>query len=233
MNDLRFKSAPGIDTGQTVPLDFKFVASESNESTIEGYGSVFGNVDLGGDMILPGAFAKSIKSKGAAGVKLLWQHDSHQPIGIWDDLTEDGKGLKCKGRILTDLRMGKEASILAKNGIVSGLSIGYRTTRANYDKDGNRVIAEAELWEVSMVTFPMNPKAVVTSVKAEPTLPTEREIEKALRDVGLSQEQRRKAVAAFKGLLRDVEGTGEQHRDDADSSAIAREIAFMASCFTS
>lgn len=132
-------------------------------SKIEGYASLFGQVDQGGDVIAPGAYAVSLKhlqSKGRA-VKLLWQHDPAQPIGIWDEVREDDKGLYVKGRLLSDVTKGREAASLIEAGAIDGLSIGYRAVKASKDSAGHRVLNEVELWEVSLVTFPMLPDARV------------------------------------------------------------------------
>ena len=137
-------------------------------AAVEGYASVFGVADQGGDVVLPGAYAASLKRMGSEGrrVKMLWQHDPSQPLGVWDEVREDGHGLWVKGRVLTDLARGREAAALLAAGAIDGLSIGYRTIRADRDAKGRRLLAEVELWEVSLVTFPMLPEARV-AVKAE------------------------------------------------------------------
>ncbi len=132
---------------------------------VEGYASLFGVRDQGGDVVLPGAYAESLKALAAAGrrVKMLWQHDPGQPIGIWDEVREDKRGLWVKGRILTEVARGREALALLSAGAMDGLSIGYRTRRAERDGKGGRQLAELELWEVSLVTFPMLPEARVAA----------------------------------------------------------------------
>ena len=130
-------------------------------SGIEGYASVFGLADQGGDVVQAGAYAGSLRTRGAGGVKMLWQHDPAQPIGVWDEVREDGRGLYVKGRILTEVTRGREAVALIAAGAIDGLSIGYRTVRAAKDDRGRRLLSELELWEVSLVTFPMLPDARV------------------------------------------------------------------------
>jgi uncharacterized protein len=138
-------------------------------AVISGYASVFGLVDQGGDVVQPGAYAESLRRMAAEGraVKMLWQHDPAQPIGVWDEVREDAHGLFVKGRLLTDVARGREAAALLSAGALDGLSIGYRTKRAQKDAQGRRVLSEVELWEVSLVTFPMLREARVQA-KAEP-----------------------------------------------------------------
>ena len=137
---------------------------------ISGYASLFGAVDTGGDVVQVGAYAVSLASIAAKGrsVKMLWQHDPAQPIGVWDEVREDGRGLWVKGRILTEVARGREAVALIGAGAIDGLSIGYRTVKARKDDKGGRILAELELWEVSLVTFPMLPEARVAAKGDDP-----------------------------------------------------------------
>jgi HK97 family phage prohead protease len=157
-------------------------------AAVEGYASVFGVADQGGDVVLPGAYATSLARLAREGrrVRMLWQHDPGQPLGVWDEVREDAHGLWVKGRVLTDLARGREAAALLAAGAIDGLSIGYRTIRADRDAKGRRLLAEVELWEVSLVTFPMLPEARV-AVKAERDLATlaslARAFDRARRDL--------------------------------------------------
>ena len=132
---------------------------------ITGYASIFGLKDQGGDVVQPGAYAKSLARLRATGgtVRMLWQHDPAQPIGVWDEVKEDAAGLWVKGRILTEVEKGREVAALVQAGAIDGLSIGYRTVRAERDGKGQRLLSELELWEVSLVTFPMLPEARVAA----------------------------------------------------------------------
>ncbi|AXI48911.1 HK97 family phage prohead protease [Sulfitobacter sp. SK012] len=132
---------------------------------ISGYASLFGDVDQGGDVVEAGAYGASLAGLAAAGrsVKMLWQHDPAQPIGVWQELREDAKGLWVKGRILDTVARGREAAALIEAGAIDGLSIGYRTVKAGKNTKGQRLLHELELWEVSLVTFPMLPSARVGS----------------------------------------------------------------------
>lgn len=148
----------------------KFTAPEmgltvSEGRVVSGYASLFGLRDQGGDVVLAGAYAASLKRLGAKGarVKMLWQHDPAQPIGVWDEVREDATGLWVKGRILAEVEKGREALALLGAGAIDGLSIGYRTVKAERDGKGQRLLSELELWEVSLVTFPMLPEARVAA----------------------------------------------------------------------
>lgn len=155
---------------QEMPLSL----TEGNE--ISGYASLFGAIDQGGDVVGKGAYAASLSLR--PGIKMLWQHDPAQPIGVWDEVREDAKGLYVKGRLLPSVAKGREAIALLDAGAIDGLSIGYRTIKARKNDKGQRVLEELELWEVSLVTFPMLPSARVTAKSGE--TPDEAE---ALRDM--------------------------------------------------
>jgi HK97 family phage prohead protease len=139
-------------------------------TAIAGYASLFGATDQGGDVVEKGAYAASLGRLQATGgrVKMLWQHDPSKPIGVWDEVREDAKGLWVKGRILTDVTQGREAAALIGAGAIDGLSIGYRTVKATKDKTGRRNLHELDLWEVSLVTFPMLPDARVAAKADDP-----------------------------------------------------------------
>ncbi len=147
-------------------------------TVIEGYASLFGKTDQGGDRVAVGAYGVSLKALKAAGrsVKMLWQHDPAQPIGVWDEVREDAKGLWVKGRLLPDVARAQEAAALLSAGAIDGLSIGYRTKRAQKDDKGGRLLSELELWEVSLVTFPMLPDARVAAKGESPEPPALREL---------------------------------------------------------
>lgn len=164
-----------VDTG----LETKFARfgeglQVQDGAVIEGYASVFGACDQGGDVVAKGAYAASLKALAAAGrkVKMLWQHDPSQPIGVWDEVREDARGLWVKGRLLDSVEKGREAASLIAAGAIDGLSIGYRTVRASKNDRGQRLLMELELWEVSLVTFPMLPNAGVAG-KAGDLVPEE------------------------------------------------------------
>ena len=159
---------------------------------VAGYASLFGIKDQSGDVVAKGAYAASLARLGTKGarVKMLWQHDPTQPIGIWDEVREDGQGLWVKGRILTEVEKGREAAALLAAGAIDGLSIGYRTVKVERDGKGRRLLQELELWEVSLVTFPMLPEARVTA-KSDTVSDVFRELASVFDDARRSLAERR------------------------------------------
>jgi uncharacterized protein len=138
----------------------------SEAGVFEGYASLFNISDLGRDVVMPGAFADSLRKRGPQQIKLLWQHDPTEPVGAWLSVTEDSIGLKVKGRLNLAVSRAREILALMREGSVDGLSIGFRTQRAVEDrKTGVRRLYTLDLWEISLVTFPMLPQARVTAVK--------------------------------------------------------------------
>lgn len=139
--------------------------SLADGTVIEGYASLFGRADQGGDIVEAGAYAASLAALAQQGsrVKMLWQHDPKEPIGVWDELREDARGLWVKGRLLTEITRGAEAAALIAAGAIEGLSIGYRTKRSRQGAGGKRILSELDLWEVSVVTFPMLPSARIAA----------------------------------------------------------------------
>ena len=139
------------------------------EGVIEGFGSVFGQEDAYGEVVVPGAFAASLAEHRAAGTMpaMLWQHRQDMPIGVWESMDEDQRGLRVKGRLAMDVAQAREAFALVKAGAISGLSIGFMTKEDEYDPKTNiRTVRAVDLWEVSLVTFPAAKSARVTRVKA-------------------------------------------------------------------
>ena len=138
----------------------------TEDGTFAGYASLFGRADLGRDMVMRGAFAASLRSRGTGGIKMLYQHDAGQPIGTWDEIREDDRGLYVKGRLTAGVARAREVLSLMRAGALDGLSIGYRTVRGRTDrKTGVRQLLEVDLWEISVVTFPMLPEARIEAVK--------------------------------------------------------------------
>ena len=137
------------------------------EGRFSGYASLFGVTDLAGDELQPGAFAASLARRGVDGVKLLYQHDPAAPIGRWLDIAEDRKGLRVMGQLHAEVEKAREVASLMRAGILDGLSIGFRTVKARTEpRTGIRRVSEVDLWEISVVTFPMLPGARVTDLSA-------------------------------------------------------------------
>ena len=186
----------------SVPLEIKSL--EKRE--FEGHGSIFKNVDLGGDIVLPGAFKRTLLSHRKAGTlpQMFWMHDPSRVPGKWLAMDEDDEGLSVRG-VLANTDLGNEIHTLLKMDAVRGLSIGYRTIDQDFDKDGNRLIKEAELWEVSVVSLPMNPLAQVAHVKSRMAadgayVPTAREFEDEFIRMGCSRKTAKTLVSGILNL---------------------------------
>lgn len=177
----------------------------------EGYASVFDVVDHGQDIVVRGAFLRSLKERGAEGIRLLWQHDPAEPIGRIDEVREDHRGLYVRGHLLLDVARAREAHALMRAGALDGLSIGFHTVKSQVDDfTGVRRIMDVDLWEISLVTFPMQPQARITSFKTvefERPITTLRAFETFLRDAGGFSRSEAKAIAAH-GFSRREAGSG-------------------------
>lgn len=207
-----------------------------NAGTFSGYGAIFGNVDSYGEIIKRGAFAQSLAEWKAKGKwpKMLCQHggwgvgaEDMLPAGKWDDMSEDSKGLKVTGHLFAmDTDRGRYLYEGLKEGELDSLSIGFQTidsTTETRDGETYKLLTNLKLWEVSIVTFPANDKAKISSVK-NLTVDQLREIESILGDRGLSRSDRLKAVSAFKQWLqRDVEAPTIAPRDE-DAPELAELI---------
>ena len=199
-----------------IPLKLKSV-SESGE--FEGYGSVFGVKDSYDDIVMPGAFVNSLNAwQGKNSLPaMLWQHQMHEPIGVYTEMREDDVGLFVKGRLLIDDDpLAKRAHAHMKAGSLTGLSIGYMLKDWEYDRTKDAfLLKEIDLWEVSPVTFPSNDEARVSDVKsafARGETPSPKSIERVLRDVGLSRTQAKAFMAS--GYV----AIGQRDADDLGSA---------------
>lgn len=186
--------------------EFAFKADTVNDDgSFTGYASVFGTVDSYREIVAPGAFLESLKAIKASGDPLpaLWQHRSAEPVGGYDVLEEDERGLKVSGWLLKDeIEKAREAYALMKRRVVKGLSIGYYVLEDSFnEKDRVRTLKKLDLVEISIVTFPANPDAQIDSIKsklAHGALPTLPQFEQLLREAGFSKSQA--AVIANRGL---------------------------------
>lgn len=147
-----------LTTGETGQGAGRSPATSHQPLQIRGYASLWGVADLNGDVVARGAFAASLAKTGAGGVRMLHQHEGRAAIGVWDRMLEDERGLFVRGRIMDWSAESRFALALSRAGALDGLSIGFRSRRAR--REGRlRVLVEVELWEVSLVTFPMLPGA--------------------------------------------------------------------------
>lgn len=202
-----------------IEVPFEVKASD-DLGNFEGYAAVFNNVDLGDDVILPGAFTK-VKTTRAGRLKLALFHDLTRLVGS-ADFTQDSHGLYIKGKVNLAVSYARDAYELMKEGTLDSMSIGFNTILAAYEeREGRsiRIIKQAELWEASLVPFGMNPEAQVTDVKSDIRI-----FEKALRDrMGLSQ----KEAAAVASL-----GYSAVHRDGGTgATAIVEGLKSLSTTF--
>src|SRR5579884_2314202 len=136
------------------------------DGAVTGYASLFGAIDSARDMVVRGAFAESLRLRGPRRVPMLFQHDPSEPIGIWLELREDERGLFARGRLIPEVARARELLSLLRAGAIDGLSIGFRTVKARIDpKTRVRSLLAVDLWEISIVTFPLLDGARVQTVK--------------------------------------------------------------------
>jgi len=135
----------------------------------EGYASLFSVADGAGDVVAPGAFARSLRTRPAAEVRMLYQHSAREPIGVWEIIREDSRGLYVKGRLNDGVVRAQEVAALIAQGALNGLSIGFRTLRARRD-GAARLLLDVELWEISVVTFPLLAGSKVTGIGSKSDL---------------------------------------------------------------
>lgn len=207
-----------------------------NARGFEGHGSIFRNVDLGGDIVVPGAFQRTLAKHGKAGAlpPMFWMHKPDHVPGAWMEMREDDVGLFVHGQ-LADTTLGNEMRTLLQMKAVRGLSIGYRPIDTDFDADGNRLLKEIDLWEVSLVSLAMNPLARVEQAKSRLSrdgeyCPTEREFERILRDAGCSK----KTALTLVARVFDAEpgGMPDSRRDAGTVDPEAAEVMKTLAQFT-
>jgi HK97 family phage prohead protease len=139
------------------------------DGIVEGYASLFGEIDAARDMVMPGAFRQTLKLRGLRRIPMLFQHDPAEPVGIWLELAEDDRGLKARGRLIPEVTRARELLALVRAGAIDGLSIGFRTVKGRVDpRTRVRKLDAVDLWEISIVTFPLLAGARVRAVKEAP-----------------------------------------------------------------
>lgn len=186
------------------------VKSAGEDGTFEGILSKYGNVDLAGDICLRGCFAKDIALRGVKR-PLLWQHDRHAPIGSYS-LKDSDEALLITGRFNLEVAQGREAYALVKAGDITGLSIGFVANDVDFDADGHRLLKEVTLFEGSVVTFPCNTEANITSVKEEDPMASD-ELKEALAGLEARIKACEEALEAL-GKKEDPE-TDEEEKEDS------------------
>jgi HK97 family phage prohead protease len=164
--------APNPDLNPTVQSVFGLRTTVDLDGTVEGYASRFGEIDQARDMVMPGAFKVTLAQRGVRQVPMLFQHDPAEPVGVWLELREDAHGLYARGRLIPEVARGRELLSLIRQGAIDGLSIGFRTVRGRIDpKTRIRRLYAVDLWEISIVTFPLLAGARVHAVKQAPSRP--------------------------------------------------------------
>lgn len=210
-----------------VPLTIKSV---SDTGEFEGYGSVFGNKDSYGDVVMPGAFQRSLSEWTQKGrlPAMLWQHQMSEPIGVYTEMKEDEHGLYVKGRLLIDDDpLAKRAYAHLKAKSLGGLSIGFVLRDYEYDKQLSVYkLTDIDLWEVSLVTFPANDEARVSDVKSQlehGEIPPPSKLEKSLREaLGFSRTQAKAFMA---------KGYSALEKRDADSDDVLQPLKDLKQMF--
>jgi len=157
--------APETAQGTALPMPNLL---QDNTLTLAGYASRFDLVDLSGDHVRRGAFSAALLSRTEK-LPMLFNHETEQPIGVWDEVFEDDIGLYVRGRLFLGNPETDRIARLITSGSVSGLSIGFRTRRFGQRLDGGRDLLDIELWEVSIVAFPMLPSARLTEIGSDNT----------------------------------------------------------------
>jgi HK97 family phage prohead protease len=141
------------------------------DGTVEGYASLFGEVDAARDMVMAGAFRETLRLRGVRRIPMLFQHDPAEPVGVWLELREDVRGLYARGRLIPEVARGRELLALLRAGAIDGLSIGFRTVKGRVDPRSRiRKLDQVDLWEISIVTFPLLAGARVRTVKGDAAL---------------------------------------------------------------
>ena len=207
--------------GADVPFELeeiKTLKDEGNEiGVFQGMASTFHNTDQVGDVILPGAFGNFNSPRK---IKMLWQHRFEDPIGVFESIEETDKGLRVKGRLVLEVQKAREAHALMRAGGVDALSIGFSIPRkgAEFQENGLRVIKKIDLKEISVVTFPANPKAKITRVKSileDGGLPSIRDFERLLvREAGFSRSHAQVIIhEGFKALAQREAREGQNETD--------------------
>ena len=209
----------------SAPLEIKEIG---DDYTFAGYGSVFNVADSDKDIVVRGAFQKTLVDWQMMGKlpHMLWQHDMKQPIGVYTKMAEDERGLYVEGKIISEVEKGREAYALMKSGAVSGLSIGFMTKDSEFDNFSRmRRIKQVDLIELSIVTMPANKEAMVTLVKAASVLEGVRDCEKLLGNIGFSRKAAKAMAATYRDFNQcDADDNSESKQCDAVDYALINAL---------
>lgn len=213
--------------------EFKF--ADESKGEFEGYASVFGGLDSYGDQIAPGAFARTLAARSAAGgsLPMYMQHGrllgaDPRPVGVWDSVQEDGKGLKVSGHLVgLNTETGKYNLALVKEGAMRGLSIGFRAIKADYPKTAGgprRILKDVNLGEISIVDDPADKAANITAIKSSTTI---REFEEMLRNGTLPELSANEAKALLSGGFKALNAERDAGTGDELAEMIRRNISIL------
>ena len=214
---------PCKDSVKTLQVTFdakSYHIDDEEQRKFAGYANTFDHLDRAGDITQRGAFKKSMEKHLKNGTRpvMLAHHDTTRPIGVWETIVEDEKGLYVEGRLTKGVRDADEAYALLKDGALGSMSIGYRVVREEYDrKTGANLLHEVDLHEISLVAIPANQESTVTSVKSGHNI---KSLEKSLRDAGLS---RREAKALLAKGLSGLDSERDARTQDSTTKAKAHE----------
>lgn len=218
---------------RVMKLSLKLDTEVDIEGSFTGYGNVFDIIDSYRDVVMPGAFTQTLEEHKEAETmpKLLWQHDTAEPIGVYTEVKEDDHGLYVEGQLAVDdsVPVADKAYSLLKRKALDGLSIGYTIYPGGQhwnEDDKVMELTNINLWEMSIVTFAANPASGVETIRSAfdaGELPTVREFENFLRDAGFSKSESLAIISiGFKQIQRDA-GDG-QKIDQRDAASILETI---------
>lgn len=207
-------------------LDFEceYKAASDDSGVFTGYASVFGALDYGNDIVMPGAFTKFIERQKSAGrpIPLLREHDTKRLIGVVDNFAEDSKGFHIEGRLTRGVRDADESYLLMKAGALTGISYGYKTVNPTRNSKGQRELREVHPFEITLCARPMLDISRVENVKSISELETIRDVEAYLRDeLGLNNSEAKSLISRIKS------STAEQR--DADTSGVKAALDIIKS----
>ena len=209
-----------------IPFEIKSIDEE--KGSFVAYGSTFENEDLGGDVMVKGAFKKSLEELPAEKVYMFYNHDSKEIIGEYTSIEEDEHGLLIEGKLFVqDIKRAQETYFLMKKGLINKFSIGYQIVKKSFDK-GRRMLEEVKLIEVSPVTFPMNEEAELLGVKDMKKFDSIKDFENALCEVGASRSKARDIVHAAKSLIQcDAEEDVNNEVEDIESKDLSEVLLYL------